>query len=290
MGLGLAQGRILSIIYNKEFRVKSMQPDYIVISYGQLALAALLILVNLGLSISLRLGLEKSLAIASVRMVVQLLLIGFVLEWLFTQENPFLILGIGIFMASIAGVAAVNRTSRRFSGVYWNSLLSVLAAAGVVTSLALVGIIQVEPWYNPQYFIPLLGMVLGNTLTGISLGLDRFMEGLVTQQNQIETLLTLGATRWEAARKPLQNAVRTGMIPTINSMMVMGLVSLPGMMTGQILAGADPIDAVRYQIVIIFMIASAAALGTFCVVLLAFNALFNQSHQLRLDLLYPAKK
>ena len=242
---------------------------YITIGYGQLALSALLILVNVGLSIGLKLGLERSLAIASLRMVVQLLLIGFVLEWLFTQENPFLILAISLVMASIAGIAAVNRTSRRFPGIYLNSLLSVLVASSLVTGLSVRGIIQVQPWFDPQYLIPLLGMVLGNTLTGISLGLDRFMEGVTTQRDQIETLLTLGATRWEAAHKQVQEAIRTGMIPTINSMMVMGLVSLPGMMTGQILAGANPIDAVRYQIVIIFMIASGAALGTFGVVLLA---------------------
>ncbi len=266
-----------------------MQAEYIPITYPQLVLASLLILVNLGLSIALRLGLEKSLFIATIRMVVQLLLIGFVLEWLFTQENPVLIIGIGLIMASIAGISSVNRTSRRFTGIYGNSLLSVLASAGVVTSFALIGIIQVEPWYDPQYLIPLLGMVLGNTLTGISLGLDRFMEGLVSQQNQIETLLTLGANRWESARPQLRLAIRTGMIPTINSMMVMGVVSLPGMMTGQILAGANPIDAVRYQIIIIFMIASSTALGTLGVVLLAFNRLFNQSHQLRLDQLRKVK-
>ena len=256
---------------------------YITIGYGQLALSALLMLVNVGLSVGLKLGLEQSLAIASLRMVVQLLLIGFVLEWLFTQENPFLILAISLIMASIAGIAAVNRTSRRFPGIYWNSLLSVLVASSLVTGLSVAGIIQVQPWFDPQYLIPLLGMVFGNTLTGISLGLDRFMEGVTTQRDQIETLLTLGATRWEAAHAQVQEAIRTGMIPTINSMMVMGLVSLPGMMTGQILAGANPIDAVRYQIVIVFMIASGAALGTFGVVLLAFRRLLSPDHQLRLD-------
>jgi putative ABC transport system permease protein len=262
---------------------------YIPIGYGQLALSALLILVNLGLSVGLRLGLERSLAIASLRMVVQLLLIGFVLEWLFTQENPILIIAISLIMASVAGVAAVNRTRRRFPGIYWNSLLSVLVSASLVTALSVGGIIQVQPWFNPQYLIPLLGMVLGNTLTGISLGLDRFMEGVTSQRDQIETLLTLGATRWEAAHTQVQEAIRTGMIPTINSMMVMGLVSLPGMMTGQILAGANPIDAVRYQIVIVFMIASGAALGTFGVVLLAFRRLLSPDHQLRLDYLRPEK-
>jgi putative ABC transport system permease protein len=260
-----------------------METTYIAIGYGQLAFAALLILVNIGLSIVLQLGLEKSLAIASLRMVVQLLLIGFVLEWLFTQENALVILAIALVMTAIAGVSAVNRTQRRFTGIYWHSLVSVLGASALVTGFAMVGIIRVQPWYDPQYLIPMLGMVLGNTLNGISLGLDRFMEGLVTQRDQVETRLALGATRWEAAHSQVREAIRVGMIPTINSMMVMGLVSLPGMMTGQILAGANPIDAVRYQIVIMFMIAAGAALGIFGVVLLAYRRLLSPDHQLRLD-------
>lgn len=266
-----------------------MDERYVVIGYGQLALAALLMVVNLALSMALRLGLEQSLAIATVRMVTQLLLIGFVLEWLFAQDNPLTILAISLVMTSIAGISAVNRTRRRFVGLYWNSLLSVLVSSGLVTGFALLGVLQVQPWYSPQYLIPMLGMVLGNTLNGISLSLDRFMESLINQRGEIETWLTLGATRWEAAHSQVREAVRVGMIPTINSMMVMGLVSLPGMMTGQILAGASPIDAVRYQIVIIFMIAAGAAIGIFSVVMLAFRTLFSADHQLRLDRLSKVK-
>lgn len=266
-----------------------MDERYVVIGYGQLALAALLMVVNLALSMALRLGLEQSLAIATVRMVTQLLLIGFVLEWLFAQDNPLTILAISLVMTSIAGISAVNRTRRRFVELYWNSLLSVLVSSGLVTGFALLGVLQVQPWYSPQYLIPILGMVLGNTLNGISLSLDRFMESLINQRGEIETWLTLGATRWEAAHSQVREAVRVGMIPTINSMMVMGLVSLPGMMTGQILAGASPIDAVRYQIVIIFMIAAGAAIGIFSVVMLAFRTLFSADHQLRLDRLSKAK-
>ncbi|MEL6321934.1 MAG: iron export ABC transporter permease subunit FetB [Cyanobacteria bacterium J06626_14] len=259
-----------------------MMQDYIVLGYGQLALAALLILVNLVLSIVLKLGLERSLFIATLRTVVQLLLIGFVLEWLFGQDNPFIVLAIALGMTAIAASASINRTQRRFSGMYWDSLLSILATAGFITGISLIGIVRVDPWYDPQYLIPLLGMILGNTLNGISLGLDRFMTNLIDQQPQIETLLTLGATRWEAVHQQMRDAIRTGMIPIVNSMMVVGLVSLPGMMTGQILAGANPIDAVRYQIILMFMIASGTALGTFGVVLLAFNTLLVP-HQLRLD-------
>jgi len=253
------------------------------ISDGSLALSALLIGLNLALSSLLRLGLGRPLLLASTRMVVQLLLVGGVLEWLFRQQNPLPILGLGLVMACIAAVSAVQRTRRRFAGIYWNSLVSVLAASSLVTGLALVGIIRPQPWFAPQYLIPLLGMVLGNTLNGISLGLDRLMELLVSQRDQVELRLCLGASRWEACREPVADALRVGMVPTINSMLVMGLVSLPGMMTGQILQGGAPAAAVRYQIVVLFMIASATALGLVAVVLLAYLGLTSRDHQLRLE-------
>jgi putative ABC transport system permease protein len=260
-----------------------MQNNYIPINYGQLALSAALILVNMGLSLALKLGLEQRLLLASLRMVIQLLLVGYILQWVFTLDNPVLVLVVALAMTVMAGVSAVSRTRRQYKNIYWNSFVSLLTSSFIVTGLTTVGIIRVEPWYNPQYLIPMLGMVLGNALTSTSLALDRFMEDLVNRQNQIESLLALGATRWEAAHETIKEALRTGMIPIINSMMVMGIVSLPGMMTGQILAGATPTDAVRYQIVIIFAIASGTALGTIGVILLAFRVLFNQQHQLRLD-------
>jgi len=262
-----------------------MNPDYINIDSWQLGLAALLILVNLAISIALRLGLARTLLVASVRMTAQLLLVGFILESVFALESPLPVVGIGLVMASFAGVAAVRRTRRRFPGVYWNSLLSVLGASFVVSGMALVGILDVHPWFRAQYAIPLLGMVLGNIMNGISLALDRFMDGVARERGQMEGLLALGATRWEAAHGLVKDSLRTGMIPMINSMMVMGIVSLPGMMTGQLLAGAPPAAAVRYQIMIVFMIAAATALGTLGVILLAFRTFFDTRHRLRTELL-----
>ena len=122
-------------------------------------------------------------------------------------------------------------------------------------------------------------MILGNTLNGVSLGLDRLGSEFIANRDRVEALLALGSTRWEAARGTVQQAVRTGLVPTINAMMVVGIVSLPGMMTGQLLAGTSPIEAVKYQIVIMFLIASGTALGTVFVVLLSFRKLFNQDHQ-----------
>ena len=257
--------------------------NYLPIDNWQLTIAAALILINIVLSLGLRLGLAKRLGIAAFRMVVQLLLVGYILGWIFALDNPLWVLLLVLTMSAIAGNASVNRTRRRFPSIYWNSLLSILAASAFVTGLLVDGIIHINPWYDPQYVIPLLGMVLGNALTGTSLALDRFMEDLVSRRSQIESLLALGATRWEAANETIKEALRTGMIPTINAMMVLGLVSLPGMMTGQMLAGVDPTDAVRYQIVIYFTIAAGTALACIGTILLAFRILFSPDHQLRLE-------
>ncbi|MFB2772356.1 ABC transporter permease [Pelatocladus sp. BLCC-F211] len=150
-----------------------METNYIQISYGQLALATLFIVVNIGLSFSLRLGLERSLGIASLRMVIQLLLVGYILQWVFTLSNPILIIVLALGMTCIAGVSSVNRTRRRFPSIYWNNFISLLSGSFLVTGIIVSGILRVQPWYEPQYLIPLLGMVLGNALTGTSLSLDR---------------------------------------------------------------------------------------------------------------------
>ena len=258
-----------------------MSSTYLVIGLPQLALASVLIVVNLALSLWLRLGLARSLLLASSRMVVQLLLVGLVLGYVFSLNRPLPVLAIALVMASLAGVSAVNRSQRRFRGVWWDSLLTITGSAFVVTGLSLVGVLRVRPWFEAQYAIPLLGMVLGNSLNAVSLALDRFLAGVAQGRERIESDLALGASRWEAAHGLIRDSLRTGMIPTINAMMVMGVVSLPGMMTGQILAGADPADAVRYQIVIMFMIASATALGALGVTLLAFRAVFDARDRLR---------
>jgi putative ABC transport system permease protein len=183
------------------------------------------------------------------------------------------------FMTVLAGTVSLRRVHFRYSGIWLNSLVSVWASSWLMAAVALFAIVPARPWYSPQFAIPLLGMILGNTLNGISLGLDRLGSELAAKRGQVETLLALGGTRWEAARQPVQQAVRTGMIPLINSMMVVGIVSLPGMMTGQLLVGVNPIEAVKYQIVIMFLIASGTALGTVGVVLLSYLRLFGRDHQ-----------
>jgi putative ABC transport system permease protein len=230
------------------------------------------------------LGLERRLALAAVRTVVQLLLIGQVLNWIFAPGRAwYIVLAMMATMTLIAGGAAVQRTERKYRGIWLDSVISMWASSWLMLSVALFGIVQIQqanqPWYQPQYAIPLLGMILGNTLSGISLGLDRLGGELASKRDRVDTLLALGATRWEAARASVQQAVRTGMIPTINTMMVVGLVSLPGMMTGQLLSGAKPADAVMYQIVIMFLLAAGTSLGTVIVTMLGYRRLFTADHQ-----------
>jgi putative ABC transport system permease protein len=258
-----------------------MPEQYVQLSFWQLAVATSLILISGAISLALRLGLEWRLLVAAVRTVVQLLLIGLVLKWIFGNSTWYLVLAMMAAMTSIAAISAIRRTGRSYPGMWLDSLLSMWASSWLMAAVAVYGVVQVHPWYapHPQYAIPLLGMILGNTLNGISLGLDRLGEELASHRDQVETLLALGATRWEAARGSIRQAIRTGMIPTINSMMVVGLVSLPGMMTGQLLAGMDPWEAVKYQIVIMFLIAAGTALGTFSIVLLGYRRLFTAEHQ-----------
>lgn len=245
----------------------------------RVAMAASLIVVSGGISLALGLGLERRLALAAVRTVAQLLLIGLVLQWIFNARHPWIVLALMATMTTIAGLAATQRISRHYRGMRIDSLLAIGSSSWLMGALALGVIVPVHPWYLPQYAVPLLGMILGNTLSGIALGLDRLGEELASRRDWVETQLALGATRWEAAGGAIRAAVRTGMLPTINTMMVVGLVSLPGMMTGQLLAGADPIQAVMYQIVIMFLIAAGTSLGTFAIVLLAYRRLFTADHQ-----------
>jgi putative ABC transport system permease protein len=257
--------------------------EYVELSPAQLALAAALILVCAAVSLALRLGMERQLLWAAIRTVAQLLLIGLVLEWVFAVKHWYVVLLLVALMTAIAGAAAVRRADRRYPGIWLDGLVSMWASSWLVGAAALLAIVQVRPWYQPQYAVPLMGMILGNTLNGIALGMDRLCEELAAKRDQVETLLALGATRWEAARGAIQTAVRTGMIPIINTMLVVGLVSLPGMMTGQMIARMDPLDAAKYQIVIMFLIAAGTSLGTLCAVLLGYRRLFTSDHRFRAE-------
>jgi putative ABC transport system permease protein len=249
----------------------------------QLALAAALILLNAAISLWLRLGLARRLLLAGLRSLLQLSLLGLLLQWVFSIEGPRAVLPLMLAMALIAGVEAVRRTTRRVRGIYPASIGVVMATSMAITFYGLVVVIGTEPWYAPRYAVPILGMMLGNTLTGISLGLEVALRGFDRDRAQVELLLAHGATRAEASQDVVRGAVRTGMIPILNSMIAAGLISIPGMMTGQILAGQDPAAASRYQLFILFSIAGGVALGTMGVVVVVRRLVFDDRDRLRTD-------
>jgi putative ABC transport system permease protein len=249
------------------------------LSWSSLVIAALLILINGAISVALKLKLEKKLAIAATRTVLQLLAIGYILGWVFEVNRWYVVVGIMTLMTLVAGRAAGERGAWHYKGMRGDAVSSVFVSSWLVTAIGLFVIMRIHPWYEPQYVIPILGMILGNTLTGVAMGMDRITSELQARREQIETLLAMGATRWEAFRPAAQNAVRAGMMPVINAMAVVGIVSLPGMMTGQVLAGQSPDKAIRYQIVIMFLISAASGLGTVSAVLMAYKRLFSPEHR-----------
>lgn len=257
----------------------------ILLSNWDLAIASLLVILLATLSWHFRLGLTQRILVAAARTAVQLSLIGLVLKTLFAQTHPLWVGLMALFMLAVAAREIGGRQQRRFTGV-WNiglgSLAMFLSSFSVII-LVLNVVVRPDPWYSPQYAIPLLGMMLGNTLTGISLSMDRLTQTAWQQRHAIESRLTLGQSWKEAISDVQADAARAGLTPIINAMAVAGLVSLPGMMTGQILAGADPLEAVKYQILIMFMISAGTGLGTFGAVWLGARRLFDERQRLRLD-------
>jgi putative ABC transport system permease protein len=258
---------------------------YIALTPLDLVLASLLLVVDGAVSLWLRLGLERRLAIAAARMVVQLLLVGLVLKVLFATASPWLTAAAIVTMIGFAGYEVGRRVGHplKHGETYTIGGASMAFAGITVTLLALTTQIRPEPWYDPRYAVPLLGMILGNTMTGISLSLDRLFAAALQDRLAIEARLCLGHTFAQAVEEHVRDAVRAGLIPTLNSMSAAGVVFLPGMMTGQILAGAPPVEAVKYQLLIMFLIAGATGLGVFLAVTLARRRLTDARHRLRLD-------
>jgi len=263
--------------------------SYIPLHWSDLVLAGLLILVNGLVSVFLRLGLERPLAIAAVRMVVQLGLIGFVLKLLFAQTSAFWVGLAVLVMAGVAGHEVWARQSTR-AGM-WPTLAlgtGTLLCVSVATSIYVMTlVIGLSPWYTPRFFIPILGMILGNALTGVALALDTLTESARLEREGIEARLALGEGRYAAFERPLRRTLRTAMMPMINAMAVSGIVSLPGMMTGQVLTGVDPTEAAKYQIAIMFAIAGATALAALIAALGGVRLLTDDRHRLRLDRVTP---
>jgi putative ABC transport system permease protein len=255
------------------------------VGYGDLALAAILVVLNAALTWVLEFGLSRIILIAGVRAIVQLLLVGMVLKTVFALASPLLIGAVALAMFVMASYEISSRQERRFRGAwgYGIGAGTTMLATLLVTAFALLGTLRPVPWYAPQVLIPLLGIILGNVMNGVSVTLNALSTSITRERSAIEARLALGADRY-AALKPLQRgALRSGMIPVINQMSAAGVITLPGIMTGQILAGMDAVEAAKYQILLLFLLGGGAGLGALAAVYVATWRITDERDRLRLD-------
>jgi putative ABC transport system permease protein len=252
---------------------------------ADLGLAALLVLIDAAASFALRLNFHRQLLWASLRMVVQLLLVGWVLRLVFAAASPAATLLVVFLMIAAAAREVAVRPPwrlRRAGNLRIGALVVGLSSVATVM-LALLTAIRPQPWYDPRYAIPLMGIVLGSVLNSASLGLDGFFDGVVVRRAAIEARLALGATSGEALAPLVQASIRRAMIPIVNQMSAAGVITLPGTMTGQLLAGMDPVEAVRYQILLLFLLAGAGGVAAAGTVYLAARSVTDARHRLRID-------
>ena len=250
-------------------------PIQLIWALGLMALA-------IALSAWQRLGLEWKLAVATGRTILQLLVVGYILAAVFAFRNPWAVLAVLGVMLIISAIVARNQISKKIPQLLplvGGSILIGTALTLVYTHLL---IIQPRVWYEPQYVIPLAGVVLGNAMNGAAIAGERLVSTINSSQLEIETHLSVGASPQQAVAQYRKDAIRAGLIPTINTMMVVGLVTLPGIMAGQLLGGVDPLVAAAYQILIMFMLAFATLITTVLVTWGICQKFFNQAAQLTL--------
>ncbi|KAJ2509727.1 hypothetical protein GGI11_005760 [Coemansia sp. RSA 2049] len=247
------------------------------LTLGNVGIGALVLLFNAGLSAWLNLGLTRGLAIAAARCVVQLTVLSMVLNYIFLCQSAALVLGMTVAMSVLAAAR------RRFPGMFQSTMWFVLAS---VVSVALFGnaySLNTRPAYAAEKFIPIVGMLFGNCVIGVSIGLAAVMEALETHRGRVEAMMCFGASRWELIQPVAVGALKAALLPSITNMGITGLISIPGAMTGWVLGGADVLDAARYQQIIFFMLTASSAIAALLCVVYCASVLVDHTPALRLD-------
>lgn len=230
-------------------------------------------------SVKMQLDLHSKIIVAMIRCAGQLSLLGWILVPIFNANVWWMTLAYSTGMVIIASAEAASRPQYTYSGAFFTTCMVLGVVGASVISFALFWVIGIEPWYDPQYLIPMLGMLLGNSCSTVSVGLSSILNEFASHKDSIELLLSFGATRMEATRDVLHRSIQLAMTPLLNSMSVVGIVSIPGMMTGQILGGSDPSIAARYQIVIFFLIGVSGSVSAMLTILIAVLSVFDSSHR-----------
>jgi putative ABC transport system permease protein len=260
-----------------------MTPEIVPIGFWQLAIGLVFIMLAGVASLYHALKLEKDLLVGTIRTFLQLFGLGYVLIFIFKLDNAAVVLAVFGFMIFFAAWEIRSRIKEKQVTFFWPLFISMAISYVIVSYMVTAVVVSVKPWWKPQYFIPLGGMVIGNSMNAIAIALERLLGELRKRRAEVEARLCLGANYKEASQDMLGKAMRAGMIPSINSMMAVGIVFIPGMMSGQILAGADPLQAVRYQIVVMIMLVGSTAIGSLLVVYLVRKRCFGKGESLLLQ-------
>ena len=243
-----------------------------------------LMLVPLAIFFYLRLGVIRDTLIAMLRMTVQLVLVGLYLKYIFQLNNVVISLTWLVIMLVVANLSILSKAGLRLRALFWRSLAGVTASTLLASGWFILVSIRPDPLYDARYLVPITGMILGNCLRSNVLSLERFYSGIRRNENEYMTYLMLGATLKEAIRPYLRDAVKAAVNPSIATMSTMGIVSLPGMMTGQILGGALPVEAIKYQIGIMFCIFTSMVVAAFINILLSLSVAFDDHQRLKPEL------
>ena len=245
------------------------------IGLGGLLAVYLLLFIPLWFNWRLKLGLNKELLWTVLRMSVQLLLVGYYLEYLFRWNRPGLNLLWLLVMLLVANVTTLKRSKLPVRQLLLGETVASLGGFGAILLYFMLMILQVKPWYDAAYLIPVGGMILGNNMRSNVIALERFYNGLHERQREFTALLLLGATPQEAARPFFAEALRATLLPQLATMGTLGIVSLPGMMTGQMLGGVSPLLAIKYQLAIMIAILVAMQLSAYCSLWLSSRSAFD---------------
>lgn len=245
-------------------------------SYFTLSLTLIFVLIPLILSKTFKLGLEKDTIVATVRSIIQLLAVGYVLKFVFDSSSLIYV----FLMVTLMVVAATHNAQKKGASIQGITLkvAATLVFVEVLTQGILIGFNITPP--TAQYIIPISGMVIGNSMVLSILFLNRFTAEVESHQDQTELILSLGGTPKQAIHRQLIRSIKASMIPTIESQKTVGLVQLPGMMSGQIIAGADPIQAVQFQLLIMFLLLTTASVTSIMLGFLSYPTLFNKRMQI----------
>jgi len=257
--------------------------EYISLSYTDLLIALILIFIPIVISFQRRLGIEKDILIGTVRTFIQLMIIGYVLKYIFSFKKWYFVLLMIAIMAVVAGYNAVKRQKTKIQGLFPMVTFSIFLGAGIAMATLIVLILRVTPWYEPQYLIPISGMMLGNAMNAAALAIDRLIGETRSRRWEIEAALALGASPLKAINPLIRDTARAAMMPTINAMMVVGIVQLPGMMTGQIIGGVAPEQSVRYQIIIMYMLSTSVTISCITILYFFYRKLFTREEQLNFE-------